>query len=130
MRWNIEKMFDVFKNKMFEKKGWANGFVAQEIQARSCNTAHNFLQILKLIIDTLIDDDSNDKLEKKRAKYLQNRKKTAEEKGGKLLPYQKISNHLYQLSQQFIRAVRNLFFSEKPIADLLHIFRERLKFYL
>jgi hypothetical protein len=130
LRWKIEKRFDTFKNKMNQKKGWATGKNAQETQARSCNCAHNFMQILQILLSTKIDDNDNFKVNKKRIKQLEKRKEVAEEKGRKLHPFLFFKTHIYQLTHQFIRAVRNLFSSTKTIAELIPAFERRLKFYL
>lgn len=43
MRWDIEKVFDEFKNKLGEKKAWATTATAKTIQARFLCLAHNLL---------------------------------------------------------------------------------------
>ena len=43
MRWDIEKVFDVFKNKFGEIKAWAKSKCAKEMQAIFITLAHNLL---------------------------------------------------------------------------------------
>jgi hypothetical protein len=42
-RWKIEKVFDVFKNKFYEQKAWADGEVSADIQASAVAMAYNIL---------------------------------------------------------------------------------------
>lgn len=42
-RWRIEKVFDVFKNKLHEQKAWDNGTVCQQMQAHFICMTHNLL---------------------------------------------------------------------------------------
>ena len=129
LRWKIEKCFDVFKNKMYERKGWATSSAAQEIQARACCAAYNLLQVFKLLI-TERADLKKDKLQKKRARNLESRECTANKKGLSVHPFQYTISHLYQLSQQFIRLIRNLLLDTRTLRELLPLFRKRMELYL
>ena len=40
-RWEIEKVFDQFKNKLGQKQAWGSSLVAQETQARFLIRTHN-----------------------------------------------------------------------------------------
>ena len=46
MRWEIEKLFDAFKNKLEEKKSWATSNTAKEMQAKFICLAHNLSLIM------------------------------------------------------------------------------------
>ncbi len=129
LRWKVEKCFDVFKNKMYERKSWAISKEAQEIQARACCSAHNLLQVFHLLIRKLTGMDE-DKLNKKRARQLEKRKTVAKGKGMTVNPLHFVASHLYQLSQQFVRLIRNLLFDARTIGELIPLFRKRMEFYL
>ena len=45
VRWDIEKAFDDFKNKFFEKKSWASSPVAKAVHAQFLCLAHTLLKI-------------------------------------------------------------------------------------
>ena len=44
-RWEIEKVFDQFKNKLGQKKAWGSSLVAKETQARFLILTHNLMLI-------------------------------------------------------------------------------------
>jgi hypothetical protein len=46
LRWQIEKAYDVFKNKLHQQKAWANGFIAAQAQAHLIALTHNLLTLL------------------------------------------------------------------------------------
>lgn len=47
LRWEIEKVFDGFKNKLVEKKAWASSATAKCLQAQFLCLAHNLLLLLE-----------------------------------------------------------------------------------
>lgn len=51
MRWDIEKVFDVFKNRLDETKAWAKGDTAKSMQAKFLCAAHNLLLLLEYHIE-------------------------------------------------------------------------------
>ena len=46
-RWDIEKVFDEFKNKLYERKSWGSGAVAKAVHAQFLCLAHNLMTILE-----------------------------------------------------------------------------------
>ena len=46
-RWDIEKVFDEFKNKLVEKKSWASSATAKTQQARLLCLTHNLLTLME-----------------------------------------------------------------------------------
>ena len=46
-RWDIEKTYDSFKNKLMEKKAWAKSSVAKTMQAQFICLAHNLMVLLE-----------------------------------------------------------------------------------
>ena len=51
LRWKIEKVFDVFKNKLHQQKAWANGATAAHTQAHFTALAHNLLTLLLVTLE-------------------------------------------------------------------------------
>lgn len=45
-RWDIEKVFDEFKNKLYERKSWASGETAKTIHAQFLCLSHNLMLLL------------------------------------------------------------------------------------
>lgn len=50
-RWHIEKVFDQFKNKLFEAKAWATSATAKNIQAEFLCLTHNLLQLFEQYLE-------------------------------------------------------------------------------
>ncbi len=46
-RWDLEKVFDEFKNKLGAKRAWANSATAQQMQAHFLCLAHNLIQLFE-----------------------------------------------------------------------------------
>lgn len=128
LRWKIEKMFDTFKNKLQEKKAWANGATAQEIHSRFCHLARNLIVYIMHMMEHSFGI-TEEKLEKKREKHIQRRMEKAAERGATLHPQHLSTRYLFQLSCQFIRSVRNHFLKPKTILQLSGIFREAMTVY-
>ncbi len=51
-RWDIEKVFDQFKNKLFEAKAWGTSATAKRIQAKLLCLAHNLLELFERMLDS------------------------------------------------------------------------------
>lgn len=52
LRWDVEKLFDEFKNKLGETKAWATSARAKTIQSHFIALAHNLLLLLHADLDT------------------------------------------------------------------------------
>lgn len=80
LRWDIEKVFDVFKNKEHEKKAWAGTKEAKSNQALFIALAHNLMRILEITLkkEEGITDKSS---EKKRQARLKSDEKKAKSNG-------------------------------------------------
>ena len=128
-RWDIEKTYDVKKNKLHEKKAWATGKIAHEIQDLFIAITMNLLRLILALLESEFGI-KEEKLEKKRIVWIKAREKKAEMNNCYLHPLVKTAQHMYQLSAQFIRCVRNHFFKEKTFSQLLPRFTENLRYYL
>ena len=63
-RWDIEKVFDEFKNKMLERKSWASGPEAKTNHATFLCLAHNLAVLLE--VEILAGDAIDNVPERKR----------------------------------------------------------------
>ena len=129
MRWRIEKVFDTSKNKLQEKKSWATGSVAQNIQTHLIALTHNLLVIFreKLRRDHGIQEV---KIERKRQKAIEVRREAAV-KVGRLLPsFHDLVPTVIQLSAQYIRVLRNGILTSRRWLDSLRSFRRAMEIYL
>ncbi len=129
LRWKIEKIFDCFKNSFEETKAWATGNKATEIQGYFICLVYNFVQFLSEKTKKY-ESCEDEKAERKYAKNLESREKKARELGRFIHPLLYTSRKISRISCQFIRSVRNYFFSKKPLSFILPIFAKRLKRYL
>jgi len=128
LRWRIEKLFDTMENKLHETKAWASAQIAQIIQATSISMAHNLLVYLGAVLHKHAGITER-KIEQKRQHDLENRSQVAAANGRSLHPFLR-TLPIVQLSLQFIRTVRNLFFRPEPLWCLLLRFRKAMEAYL
>ena len=106
-RWDIEKVYDNFKNTMHVKKSWATGIEAQAIQA--CLTVMTY-NLTRLITETLnAEGHKDEKVIKKHQKKLKNRESKAEGLDRKLNPFLWLENRMSRISQQFLRSLQSSF---------------------
>jgi hypothetical protein len=125
LRWKIEKTYNTCKSKLHLTKAWANGTVAQEMQAHLTAITHN---LLALLLHRLSQD--HDITEKKLVavhdKAAVKRTKEARPEH----PFFLIARLALQLSCQFIRTVRNLLLHPKPWKEAVVLFKLRLDNYI
>ena len=122
LRWKIEKVFDVFKNKLHQQKAWANGPTAAHTQAHLTALAHN---LLTLLLATLERAGIG---EQKIARVQAARR--AATPAAQRLPAAELVRHAAQLTCQFIRLVRYYLDHPTPWHEALPHFRRRLHVYL
>jgi len=122
LRWKIEKVFDVFKNKFHQQKAWANGNTAAHTQAHFCALTHNRLTILLATLEQA--GISERKVDKKQAA----RRKTTP--CAQRVPAQESVRHAAQLTCQFIRLVRHCLAHKTPWHVAFPLFQRRLESYL
>jgi len=122
LRWKIEKVFDVAKNKLHQQKAWANGDIAAHLQAHCIALTHN---LLTLLLATLEQAGVRElKLERKQAA----RRRACP--AAQRVPAQEMVRHAAQLSCQFIRLVRHYLQHKTPWRAALPRFQLRLESYL
>jgi hypothetical protein len=129
LRWRIEKVFDVFKNKLHEKKAWGNGQVCQQIQATFACVAHNLLVMFSAGLKRTYGIEPT-KLQRKRDRAFEQREKNAAKNGRFVNPIVKMIEYPSQLSCQFIRSVRNGIDLRKTLREHLQPLRAAMEVYM
>lgn len=119
MRWKIEKVYDVFKNKLKARKSWAVGVTAALIQAHFMALLHNLLTVLLARLEDI--GLSEQKLELAAIKRCL---------ANPPPPAQQMIKYAIILTCQFIRLVRYCFRSKISWAHALPLFSLRLLAYL
>ncbi len=113
MRWDIEKVFDEFKNKFEETKAWAKGLVAKKMQAAFIVMSYNLLREFQREIEEKmgIEDEEN---AKKRKDRWEKTLECYEAKGVEIPEWLIKLRRATQIGVKFIRWVRSRLFSESP----------------
>ena len=122
LRWKIEKVFDVTKNKLHQQKAWANGGVAAQVQAHCIALTHNLLTLLLANLEAA--DIRERKVERKQAERVQARPTE------KRVPAQEMVRYAAQHTCQFIPPVRHYLVHKTPWHEALPRFQLRLEAYL
>ena len=104
-RWDIEKTYDTFKNKMNEQKAWAKSMTAKTMQAQFLCLAHNLMVLME---QTLNSDHNvrNDKETVRSKKRIQAAITTAKEQSRTFAPMYLNPSKRSQLTLKFIRWLR------------------------
>ena len=122
LRWKIEKVFDVFKNKLHQQKAWANGDTAARTQAHLTALTHNLLTLLLASLEQA--GIREEKIERQQAI----RRKARPEK--LRVPAQEMVRYAAQLTCQFIRLLRHCLVHQTRWREALPLFQRRLAVYL
>jgi hypothetical protein len=114
-RWDIEKIFDEVKNKLFEKKAWATSDTAKSMQAQFICLAHNLMLIFE---DWLKKEGVDNEIENKRKiKRLKKSLTLAQLKKEALPIFLTTPKRPTQRSVKFIRWLRNNLFMNTSWRD-------------
>ena len=108
-RWDVEKVFDEFKNKLGETKSWGSSANAKTCQARLLCLTHNLMTLMeeKIFRETGIHNQAETK---RKAKTLAKRDEQSKSKGNDgLTILQKSFQRLTQRTVKFIRWLKNHF---------------------
>ena len=122
LRWKIEKVFDVFKNKLQQQKAWAHGETAACTQGHCTALTHNLLTILLATLEQA--GLSEQKVARRQAAARRARPATQR------VPAQEMVRHATQLTFQFIRLLRHCLAYKTPWGEALPLFQRRLEAYL
>jgi hypothetical protein len=129
LRWDIEKVFDVFESKFRETKAWASADTAKRMQNEFIAMAFNLMLALagKLEREHGITDV---KVEQKYNQWLQQREEQAQELQRSVSPWVKVLRRATQLSLQYIRWLRNHLRSRTVYAAAVVLLRPLMLAYL
>jgi len=129
LRWNIEKVFDQFKNKLAETKAWVSSDEGKESQAQFLALTHNLLLVFNAKLqeeEAIVDRKVEDKFEKRYAE----REKKAAARGTTLSPLIKQLRMATQLSAQFLRWLRNHLSKQASYSQSVRALRPLMEAYL
>lgn len=113
MRWEIEKSFDEFKNKLQETKAWGSSENAKRIQAHMICLAENLLLLLRHDLET--HENVRNEAEIKRRQQRLNKAIVQVERNGGRVPEALLRlQHLTQNSVKFVRWVATLLYHHVP----------------
>lgn len=105
MRWDIEKSFDVIKNKTHEKKAWATTSTAKTIQAKLITITYNLMLLFESELEK--EEGIKNEAEDKRRQARIEKAKDKIEKKGDVMPKLYLSLiRVTQVSVKFIRWLR------------------------
>ena len=102
LRWDIEKFFDVCENLLGEKRAWATGPVAAQVQNEFLVLVHNLMLLLSARLDTQ-EGIRDQKVEKKYAAALKERSKRALLNSRTVSPWVGALRRITRWSSQFTR---------------------------
>ena len=130
IRWRIEKTFDVFKNKLFEKKAWGASRESKEMQANFISFMYNFT----VFIENITKENTIEKLkvELKREKDLEVRIEASRntKKQAYVSYYEFNLKHMFQMTHQFIRCLRSWFLNKRKYEKQQGILIQRITSYI
>ena len=117
-RWDIEKVFDQFKNKLVESKAWGASATAKRIQAKLLCLTHNLLELFedRLNLDHNIRNDAE--LARQKSRLAQQLSAIADRKLSLSSLYTRFIQPL-QRSLKLLRWLRAHWNSSAPLTTLL-----------
>lgn len=113
IRWNLEKSFDEFKNKLGEQKAWATTATAKSMQAQFLCLTLNLLHLLEHDVERS-EGIHNEPEKKRRAKRLEQAKAAASDVGLRLPKTLDLVQNITQHSVKFIRWVATQLWLSNP----------------
>jgi hypothetical protein len=117
-RWDLEKVFDVLKNKLGETRAWASAPTAKSMQAQFLCLAHNLQQLLERHLATEHQVVNTAEFAR-RQQRLRLQQQAAQGRGAQLPSLVVAHQRLTQGSVKLFRWLRAYFFSALPLTDLL-----------
>jgi len=111
MRWDIEKVFDDFKNKLSEGKAWAKSYTAKRMQAQFIVLAYNLLLRLRKRIEAH-EGLKEESIRKKSDARWEETKRVYQELKQRIPTWLEKHRRITQISVKFIRWARTMFLRE------------------
>jgi hypothetical protein len=106
-RWDVEKVFDEFKNKLGETKSWASTANAKTCQARLLCLTHNLMTLMEEQIFQRTGIRNEAETNRKGKTLAKRDKQSKSNGGGGLTVLQKCIQRLTQRTVKFIRWLKN-----------------------
>ena len=128
-RWDIEKVFDQFKNKLMENKAWAKSSNGKCVQAQFMALTHN----LTLLLERKIESEegiSDTKIDKNRERRIEGDRQRIDEAGRKENPLITQPYKAVQRSFQFLRWLRNSLLAQTSWRPAMETLRPLMLAYL
>ena len=126
-RWTIEKTFDVTKNEFNEKKAWATGENALEIQSHIIALVHNIIRLINETVQEDMDDEQKTTASVKYEKWIQQRSEKAQAKGREIIPMlKKNKNRIARICSQFIRCIKYNLYKKVTLRQLFPTLKKRI----
>lgn len=107
VRWDIEKVFDEFKNKLAETKSWASSATAKTNHARLLCLAHNLMTLMEETIFQRTGVRNHAELKRRDKKRTTRTVEALEKSGGEIPHLQHAVERLTQRTVKFIRWLKN-----------------------
>jgi len=117
-RWDIEKAFDVFKNKLGQTRAWATGLIARAMQAHFLCLVHNLL----LLFERQLENEhglANHAEQCRRQQRLARQQHAARLRRMELPPLLARCQRPTQTSLKLIRLLRSFYYTKLPLASFL-----------
>ena len=121
MRWDVEKVFDEFKNKFGEKKSRATSATAKKCQARLQCAVHNLLRLMEEEIRLESGIVNRAELERKARRLEEREEKSLERGGGGVAWLVRRFERITQISVKFIRWVKSHWALARPWKEALDL---------
>ena len=122
MRWDIEKVYDEFKNKLLEKKAWATSATAKCMQGEFLCLAHNLMVLHE---DLLLREHGivNEAENRRREKRLKKEQETARKAGRAVPLLRQALQRCTQRTVKFVRWLRVFLFRDAPWTAIVDALR-------
>jgi len=122
LRWDLEKVFDQFKNSLREQKAWASSSNAKMMQALFLCAAHNLMLLMEDQLESSFGV-TNQAETKRRHKRLKAMMASALKSGRKVSIVYQCVQRLTKRSLKFIRCLRAYFFTDAPLIQMANYLR-------
>ena len=128
-RWNIEKMYNTFKHKLYEQKAWATTECAKRNQAQMICLAYNLSLVMNDEIENKVPDgdkvhEAHYRRKEKRIKKMREKAKKFNRRVSSLLLH---TTSLIELPIMFYRWISENLYSFTSIKEAITLYIERCK---
>ena len=122
-RWDIEKTYDTFKNKLSEQQAWASSATAKRMQAQFLCLAHNLMVLLESQLSNGLGVD-NKKETKRCLKRITESRQRCRNNGQQRSPLYENPAKRSQLTLKFIRWLRHHLRTNSLMIDAIRSLRQ------